>query len=123
MHERFGAGVASIVEACTDTLEIPKPAWRPRKEAYLARLPGESQSVHMVSAADKLHHATAIVEDFRCVGCELWTRFSADASSIYWYYSSLAQIFRTTAKAPLLSARLDRVVEEMEKIACAVGAT
>ena len=36
VRERFGDEVAGIVAACTDTCEEPKPAWRPRKEAYVA---------------------------------------------------------------------------------------
>ena len=36
---KFGDRVADIVDGCTDTYDHPKPAWRPRKEAYLARIP------------------------------------------------------------------------------------
>ncbi len=38
----FGDAVADIVEACTDAMEEPKPAWGPRKEAYVAHLAGAS---------------------------------------------------------------------------------
>ena len=38
IRRRFGSAVAEIVEGCTDTLVTPKPPWRQRKEAYLARL-------------------------------------------------------------------------------------
>jgi (p)ppGpp synthase/HD superfamily hydrolase len=39
---RFGNGVAQIVADCTDSWVEPKPAWRPRKEAYLSILPQET---------------------------------------------------------------------------------
>src|ERR1700752_1864793 len=42
---RFGPIVEMLVDGLTDTLEDPKPAWRPRKEAYLKRLAGEPESV------------------------------------------------------------------------------
>ena len=35
---RFGPVVAMLVDGLTNTLEDPKPKWRPRKEAYLQRL-------------------------------------------------------------------------------------
>ena len=41
IRKRFGADVARMVEDCTDTFEKEKPEWRPRKEAYIASLPGK----------------------------------------------------------------------------------
>jgi (p)ppGpp synthase/HD superfamily hydrolase len=76
IETRFGADVASIVKGCTDTLEDPKPAWRPRKEAYLARLPEKPTSVLRVSLADKLDNARAILLDYRVHGERLWERFN-----------------------------------------------
>src|SRR3954471_11106085 len=35
---RFGGDVAEIVEACSDTMQEPKPPWRVRKEAYIVHL-------------------------------------------------------------------------------------
>ena len=38
IRRRFGPAVAEIVEGCSDTAVTPKPPWRQRKEAYIARL-------------------------------------------------------------------------------------
>jgi (p)ppGpp synthase/HD superfamily hydrolase len=38
IRRRFGPRVAAIVLGCTDTVQSPKPAWRPRKKAYLRHL-------------------------------------------------------------------------------------
>src|SRR3954465_15496952 len=46
----FGAEVLRLVEACADADTEPKPAWRPRKEAYLAHLADADRSVLLVSA-------------------------------------------------------------------------
>src|SRR5438876_1568121 len=40
---RFGQRVAGIVEACSDTLETPKPPWRERKQSYLQHLESAPQ--------------------------------------------------------------------------------
>jgi hypothetical protein len=53
---------------------IPKPPWRKRKEEYIAHVPTASASVRLVSAADKLYNARAILADFRKLGDEVWTR-------------------------------------------------
>ena len=36
IRNRFGGRVASIVESCSDAFEVPKPAWRNRKEQYIS---------------------------------------------------------------------------------------
>src|ERR671913_437741 len=88
-------GVASIVEACTDTDEHPKPPWRPRKERYLAHLrsPGTPPEVLTVSRADKLHNARSMLLDCRALGEGFWSRFNADVDEQLWYLSSLVDIF------------------------------
>ena len=38
IRARFGDDVAAIVEGCTDTDEVHKPSWWPRKERFIERL-------------------------------------------------------------------------------------
>src|SRR5262245_40659203 len=53
----FGERVAEIVEACTDSFAKRKPAWRVRKERYLAHLETRTDTgIIRVSLADKLHN-------------------------------------------------------------------
>ena len=44
IRDHFGAEVADIVDACSDTLVTPKPPWRERKEAYVAAIAHKSES-------------------------------------------------------------------------------
>lgn len=57
IRERFGEDIAAIVDACSDSDVEPKPPWRPRKEAYIARLAGERPDALLVSVAYKVHNA------------------------------------------------------------------
>ncbi len=83
----FGDAVAEIVEACTDTMEEPKPAWRPRKEAYVAHLASASPSVKLVAGCDKLHNLQTTLRDLRAgQPADYWSRFTAGAESQAWYY-------------------------------------
>src|SRR5437588_8327976 len=61
IRRQFGDRVVEIVDGCTDTDVMPKPPWRARKEAYLAHIIEATPSVRLVSAADKLHNARAIL--------------------------------------------------------------
>lgn len=89
----FGERVAAIVEACSDADVQPKPPWRGRKEAYLARLEHADEAVLRVSLADKLHNARSILADRRLVGEAVWDRFNAPRSDQLWYYGALVDVF------------------------------
>jgi (p)ppGpp synthase/HD superfamily hydrolase len=94
IRQKFGAEIASIVAECSDTVVTPKPPWRERKENYVHHLSGASDSAVLVSLADKLHNAHAILRDFRAHGAELWQRFSVkDPADHLWYYTSLLEVY------------------------------
>lgn len=90
IQTRYGERVASIVAACTDTTETPKPPWRARKEAHIAKVRDKSSDVKLVVAADKMHNAICILRDRRRVGETIWDRFSADKDSVLWYYRAMS---------------------------------
>jgi len=113
IRERFGARVAAIVAACSDTDETPKPPWRARKEAYLAHLraPDLPDGTLRVSLADKLHNARAILADARA-GHDVFARFNAPRQDQAWYYDALARAFAQRAPGPMAD-ELRRVVDEV----------
>lgn len=115
IRKQFGAPVLRIVEGCTDTEIVPKPPWRQRKEAYIAHLEHASASVLLVSCADKLHNARAILADYRVIGDVLWDRFNGGKAGSLWYYRSLAEVFVRWGPA-CLAGELDRVVGEIETL-------
>ena len=84
-----------LVDGLTDTLEDPKPDWRPRKAVYLKRLPGEPESVLRVSIADKLHNMRSIAIDLENSGEAAWARFNAGRDGQAWLHRSLLAIFET----------------------------
>jgi (p)ppGpp synthase/HD superfamily hydrolase len=94
IEQQFGAAVTSIVAKCSDTFETPKPPWRARKESYIDHLHGAPDDAVLVSLADKLDNARAILRDFRALGNEVWQRFSVqDPREHVWYYESLLKVF------------------------------
>jgi GTP pyrophosphokinase len=107
--------VLSIVEACTDADTIPKPPWRHRKERYIAHLQGATGSARLVSCADKLHNARAIVTDLRALGDCVFERFTAGRDGTLWYYRTLATTFAEGGPAAL-AAELSIAVNEMERL-------
>jgi (p)ppGpp synthase/HD superfamily hydrolase len=115
IRKRFGADVAGMVEDCTDTFEEEKPEWRPRKEAYIESLPGKRARSLLVSAADKLDNARAIVADLRAHGVGTLDRFSGKRETV-WYFQELARVFGELGVGPVAS-ELAVAVKEMAALA------
>jgi (p)ppGpp synthase/HD superfamily hydrolase len=112
IRARFGGGVAQIVYDCTDAWVEPKSPWRPRKEAYLGALPHKQKESLLVSLADKVDNADAILKDHRAVGEPLWDRFTGKRDGTIWYYRSLSDIF-SEALPCALSDELRRIVSQL----------
>jgi GTP pyrophosphokinase len=115
IRRRFGRRVADIVDECTDAEVIPKPPWRERKEKYIAHLRHASPQARLVSAADKLHNARAILADYRIVGEALWERFNADRDGVLWYYQSLVAAFKERGAMSLVE-ELEGGVNELKSL-------
>jgi GTP pyrophosphokinase len=113
--ERFGSRVAAIVEGCTDgvpDLVGKKADWKTRKEAYLLHLLEASPDTLLVSCADKLHNARAILSDLRQIGPAVFQRFNAGREGTLWYYQKLAEVF-TMVLPGFLALELSRTVRAM----------
>jgi hypothetical protein len=109
IERRFGAKVAEIVSDCSDACTEPKSEWRARKKAYVAELSTKPKRSLLVSLADKVHNAEAILYDYRVLGDRLWARFTGGLEGTRWYYRELAEFF-VRAMPGRLSDRLSHAV-------------
>jgi (p)ppGpp synthase/HD superfamily hydrolase len=116
IREKFGERVAQIVDGLTDSNITPKPPWRERKESYLAHLRQADAAVRLVSAADKLYNARAILRDYQLRGEQVWERFRGGKEGTLWYYRSLVKVFQSFEPTPL-TMELAQVVTELETLA------
>jgi hypothetical protein len=116
----FGERIAGIVQECSAEDKTDDPGWRVRKERYIAGLSSCSASALVVSAADKLYNARAILDDYRALGPRVWDRFNADepkGESILWYYQSLVDAYRVRIDAPArLISELGRTVTQLGRL-------
>ena len=122
IEAKFGKDVAKIVEDCTDSSEVDsdkKQEWRVRKEAYIKRLreePDESEGTLLVSAADKLYNARAILEDYREVGAEVWKRFKRGRDQQLWYFDELIKVYEERCRNWRIVEELKRMVAELRRV-------
>ncbi len=119
--ENFGELVLAMVQGCTDGVPDAngeKADWWERKSAYLDHLEKASDDVLLVSGADKLHNARAIMIDLREVGPAVFDRFKAGMKGTLWYYRNLADIFKRRGSP--MAKQLEAAVSEMEELATRV---
>lgn len=117
----FGTRVLNIVEECTDADVTPKPAWRKRKEDYIAHIADASASVTLVGSSDKLHNARAVLKDFHVGGVSIFDRFDREAgvAGTIGYYCGLSAAFQLRAPQ-LADARLGPLIAELARTVSAI---
>lgn len=121
IQRRFGDEVADIVAGCTDTDQIHKPSWWPRKERFVERLATAPYSVRLVVAADKLHNVQSVLADYRLLHERLWSRFTGGKDGTLWFYRAVGDALRqaATPDEPELNRLLDEIernVRELERL-------
>jgi GTP pyrophosphokinase len=123
IEANFGTEVAKIVEGCTDSFEedsSKKQEWKLRKTSYIDRLGKESKGTLLVSAADKLYNARAILEDYREVGPAVWNRFKRGREDQLWHFNALIKVYEETG-SNRLTEELKRVIEELAQLSAKVS--
>lgn len=111
----FGKEVARMVAGLSDTFaedHDKKEGWEERKSAYIDRLRRETDDVLLISAADKLYNARAILDDFRVIGPRVFDRFHRGADQQLWYFGELLEVFRAHPPNRIVDD-LERVVQEL----------
>jgi (p)ppGpp synthase/HD superfamily hydrolase len=118
IEEKFGADVARMVEGLSDSFaeeQSRKESWEERKLAYIARLREEPEEVLLISAADKLYNAKAILDDFKEIGAEVFERFKRGADKQLWYFDELLKVFRAHPPNRIVND-LECVVRELHEV-------
>lgn len=91
---RFNYRVAGIVEGCSQPDKtLP---WGERKQHAIDYLRNAPLEVRLVTAADKLHNITTMIEDYATCGEKLWQRFTEGRERQEWYYRGVVKSLAST---------------------------
>jgi GTP pyrophosphokinase len=117
----FGADVAAMVLANSDSTTDVKGPWGERKQAYLTGMATKSPGALRVSLADKLHNARSILIDYRTHGDHVWARFKQGRGlATRVYYRELARAFER--EAPRMGEHAQPAVQELRRTVDAITA-
>ena len=112
--ERFGPASPRSSRAAATPPRTSRRTGRCASAATSSTSRPRSPDVLLVSAADKLHNARAILGDLREHGDELWMRFNRGASEQLWYYGALRDVFLRRLPGRLAD-ELDETVRAIER--------
>jgi (p)ppGpp synthase/HD superfamily hydrolase len=118
IEHNFGSNVARMVDGLSDSLSgdsTNKQPWLERKQAYIQRLREEPADIQLISAADKLYNAKAILDDYRGIGPQIWARFKRGRNDQLWYFEELLKVFKEAGSNRIVE-ELERVVKHLRKI-------
>jgi (p)ppGpp synthase/HD superfamily hydrolase len=103
IQQRFGDRVLAIVDACTESDQVPKPPWKQRKLQALAQLRQAEPAIQRVMVADKLHNLRSIWADQQRQGNRVWERFNASRSEVLWFYGACLDVVRDRFNSPMVT--------------------
>ena len=94
ISKKFGYRVAGIVQGCSEPdKSLP---WEDRKQHTIDYLRNAPLEVRLVTAADKLHNITTMIEDYATCGEGLWQRFNKGRERQEWYYRGVVKSLGST---------------------------
>jgi len=114
VRARFGDRVADIVLACSDSTDEEwkrSVTYKKRKQKYLKHLAKAPAEVVLVSTADKLHNARAIVTDLQRSGADVLSKFNGKPEEVLWYYEKCLNIAEKRATSDTLTLPLEAAVD------------
>jgi (p)ppGpp synthase/HD superfamily hydrolase len=114
IRSRFGHEIAATVAGLTDTDEIHKPSWRPRKERYIAHLRTAPYSVRLIAAADKLHNVRSVLNEYRVLGEAVWDKFTGGREGTLWFYAAVLATLQDAARPE--ETRLNALIAELSEV-------
>jgi (p)ppGpp synthase/HD superfamily hydrolase len=117
--DKFGNDVLDTVLGVThrrvddDGVELSSDE---RRDDYLIRLEGASESARWVCAADKLHNASCILADLRRTidPQTIWSRFNGGREATVRWYRRVADRLREIGFGGEIMLELERVVSDLE---------
>lgn len=103
IRAQFRDSIAELVWACSDAWEEPKPPWRARKEAHIARILEGPMEARLIMAADKIHNLQSMLRSYPSENeASFWSQFNGGREGTLWYYDAMGQALCRGWEHPIL---------------------
>ena len=112
LREELGEEVMAIVEAVTEDKNLP---WEERKQRYIETVRQGPEGAKAVSAADKIHNLTNVLEIHGARGEEVWKMFNRGKEQKLWFEESMLAMLKETWRHPLVG-EYEQLVERLRQL-------
>jgi (p)ppGpp synthase/HD superfamily hydrolase len=114
IREKFGEKLEQIVRECSDTLEMPKPPWKGRKEQHLDELKTALPETIRVMLADKVYNARNLQRSLEKSGPQTWDNFKGGREGTLWYFRQMHTLLSQFCSGYMIDefSRLIDLIEE-----------
>jgi (p)ppGpp synthase/HD superfamily hydrolase len=98
LENEFGPDVRNIVESLTETRVFddnlsPRERWIAAKKSYLEKLSGATPDAHVISAADKIHNMSCIIQGYEIKDEIMTLRFDVIAlAGQVWFAGEVLKV-------------------------------
>ena len=92
LRRKYGEEISNLVKYVTED-KSPGLSWEKRKVMYIKNLTDAPEGSVVVSAADKLHNVTEMLQDWLKVGDAVFLRFSEGKEKQKWFHRSLTEMY------------------------------
>lgn len=116
MRNDFGDEIVEIVRDVSEDKVAgePEKPWIERKKGYLVHLDSiENEKSLIVSAADKIHNLTDILEEYDRVGDSIWQKFNAGKDDELWFYDEFLKIIEKKRIPEQMKTDLSLLVDRL----------
>ena len=76
----------------------------------------------LVSAADKLYNASAILQDYRLIGPRVWERFKRGRKEQLWYFRELIRVYQNRCHTWRIVDELKHTVDQLDRVSAGESA-
>lgn len=118
LRDRFGAEVARMVAACSDTTPGrtggDKEDWKVRKQRYVDQLRGSDARTRLVAACDKLDNLRSLIADLKADGPKTLERFTGTPPQTRWYYEEVREVLGIELPGRLVE-EVDQLLGELRR--------
>ncbi len=111
MEKDFGKTVKEIVLGVTEPKISGglKQSWMERKLGYLEKLKSASMESLMVSAADKIHNLSSLIQDYKIYGDDLLKKFHTPIENRLEFDRKVLEILRGKLNSPIVEELSDAI--------------
>lgn len=121
MQRELGTRVVKLVENVSERKidneghEIP---WLDRKQQYIDMIREAPYESVLISAADKVHNLSTVLNDYDNTGSAIWLNFNGSPRQQLWYYTSMNRVFmdvlgpghKLVRRMTLMNIRLSKIL-------------